>query len=476
MEPEEQAKLNIDRRSLSDELKATLADESAAGSNGRTSGEVAIAEARRGPTLRNVTSERTNIRIAFITNDTAVLTPGSSAQQHYADLAQFVGEIHLLVLKPGRGEGTVERPMPNVWLYHLPGRYSWQRVYLAWETARRHLRFNGVVQPDVVVATDPFAAGLAAWVVSWRLRRQWQVHIKENVFSLEWISQAKERKRLFRLARFVVARARSVRTATARIKQYAAPLAHRDADVAVLPHRFNLSAYRATPALDLHQQYSQYILLVMADGVFSAESPLHEVFAGVHKLLHNPRVGLLVRGSGKAKSLFTEKVKLLGIERQVVFLPGDQDPVPMYQSADIFVETGLDSDADERVLRAIAAGTSVVCYRNDFRAGIITDGEAGFLVEPSDSFTLGQHVRRLINDSPLRTKFSLQANAIAEEQLHEDVHSYFQAFRDSIAGAIVASPAPVAEETELAAQPAAVPEAPPLQRTDATVPPPPATS
>ncbi|HMA78288.1 MAG TPA: glycosyltransferase [Candidatus Paceibacterota bacterium] len=479
--PEESIpKMSLDRRSLKDELTAALAEETTVDRpQGIQVGEVSIRDARRGASLRATATERTDIRIAFCTSDTDVLTPGSAAQQHYADLAQFVGEIHLLVLKPGRGAVTVERPMKNVWVYHVPGRHSLQHLMRVWQTARQHLRFNTVVQPDILVATDPFTAGVATWLVSKLLHRPWQLHITENVFSLEWIVRSREHKRRHRVARFVAGRATSVQVANARIKQSAAAYCSRDTDISVLPHLYNLSAFQAPQPVNLREQYPQYSMLIMADGLFTADSPLHDVFAAIHKLLQNPRIGLLVRGTGRAKALFTQKVELLNIAPQVVWLDSSADPVPAYQSADIFIETGTDSDANERLLRAIAAGTAVVCYHNDFRDGILEDGETGFMVPAGESFMLGQQVRTLVNDSALRARFAMRAKQVAAEQLHEDVHTYFQAYRDSIASAIAPLPQTVdtsPSEAEPAPEMVAMAEPTPLvpvERPTPTVPVPP---
>jgi glycosyltransferase involved in cell wall biosynthesis len=485
MPEEPQPTMRLERRSLKDEVQAALKDDQITTNTpqGIQPGEVAIAAARRGTRLRTEASERTDIRIAFITSNTEVLTPGTATQQHYADLAQFVGEVHLLVLSTGRGAVKVERPMKNVWVYHIPGRHSVQQIIRAWQTARQHLRFNDVVQPDVLVATDPFTAGVATWLVSKLLHRPWQLHITENVFSLEWLIQSRANKRRHRLARFVTGRAPSVQVANAHIKRSAEPYCRADAQLMVLPHLYNLAAFQAEQPVDLRTQYPQYSLLILADGLFTADSPLHDVFAGIHHILKNPRIGLLVRGTGRAKALFTEKVELLQIAPQVVWLDPNADPVPAYQSADLFIETGTDSDANERVLRAIAAGTAVVCYHNDFRAGLLVDGESAFLVPAGESFALGQQVRVLVNDSAMRAQFAMRAKQVAKEQLHEDINTYFQAYRDSIAGAIAPLPhtataepttAPVLPEEEPAPAPAAA-----VERVVPTVPvpptPPPAT-
>tara|TARA_B100000508_G_C11456736_1_gene277098 strand:- start:603 stop:1916 length:1314 start_codon:yes stop_codon:yes gene_type:complete len=398
--------------------------------------QVTVEAARAAEPIRQSATQRTSVRMLFVTTDTDVLTPGTPMQQHYADLAQFVGEVHIMVITTGRTQAKIERPMGNVWLYHVSGRHLYEQVWQARATARQHLRFNGVVQPDVIVATDPFVSGAAAWLIARSLRRPWQVHLRENIYTLEWLAKAKENKRQKRIARFVLRRARSVRVSTEQIKTALKTHVGAISDVALLPHLFNLSAYRQPPRSDVHEQYPQYTFIMLAEGELAAESTLHSVFAATHQLLKNSKVGLLIRGDGRAKALFTEKATLLGILEQVVFVGKETDAVPHYQTADVLVEAGTDADGDEHVLRAIAASTPVVAYRNDFRAGVIVDGESGFLCEPGDSYTLGMRIRTLLNDSARRKQFAMRAKNVAQDQLHEDVGTYYQAYRDTIASVI----------------------------------------
>lgn len=438
-EPElAQTQSNDEGPSLRDTVAAALEKESTrqagetAGDFGLAPGQVTVQEARRAKPLRVVESDRTDVRVLFITCDTDVLQPGTATQQHYADLAQFVGEVHILVLKTGRGKTKTERPMRNVWVYQLSGAHALEHAWEARRFAKRQLSFNGVVQPDAIVATDPVSAGAAAWAIAWTLARPWQLHLSEDIFSAEWVQDSQHSKGTARLARFILGRAKSIRTSSDYLKQRVEKRLSSKKDIQLLPHLFNLSAYRKKQETDLHDQYPQYKILLLAAGRYSADSTLHEVFAALNQQLHRSYVGLLIRGSGTAKQLFTEKVQLLGIEKQVVFLPASGDPVAQFQSADVFIETALDKTGDERVLRAIAAGTAVVAYRNDFRASVITDGESGFLCDPHDSVMLGHLVRRLQNDTTLRRQFARRAADIAQDQLHEDVRTYYLAFRDTI--------------------------------------------
>lgn len=421
-----------DQPSLKDKIDEVLAAPKIA--QAEVAATMSVRQARRAEPVRKTTSARSKVRMAFITGEQTIFESGSQAQQWYADLAQTVGELHVMVTTVGRDTPTIERPMTNVLLYKVPGRHTLERVRAVRNAARQHLRFNGVARPDVIVSTDPFVAGVSGWLISRMLARPWQVHLHENYFSKSWVATHAGNKKRLRLARFVLRRARSVRTTTTGIaelvrRQFRIP------DTQVLPHLFNLSAYQEPAAAVLKDTY-QHPLIIMTEGEYRADSALHDVFAATHPLLQRRQVALLVRGSGPAKHLFTEKVALLGVATQVIFETTDTDAVSRYQGADIVVVADTTSVGDEQVLRAVAAGTAVVAYRNDFREQLLEDGTSGFLCEPGDSYALGTQIRTLVNDSARRAQFAMRAKNITHDQLHEDRATYFKAVRDSIASVL----------------------------------------
>ena len=393
---------------------------------------ISVRQAKRAKPLRQSVSNRSNVRVLFITADASFLEPGTPAQQHFADIAQFMAEIHIMFLRTGTGEMMSQRPMPNVWIYHVYGKYRFQRIWSARQAAKHHLTFSNVVRPDMIVALDPFEAGLAARTIAKMLKRPWQVHLRINPFNLDWLAQKKGNQQLGKLARRVLNSAPSARTANQSIADALTKRFKRLTDVAVLPRRYNLSAYEVPMTDDIHATYRQFSFIMLAEGPLQAESHLHEVIAGTHQILRSERIGLVIIGTGRAKQLFVEKAKLLGIERNVVFVDDTVNRPLYYQTADIFIEADAGLSGDERVLRAIAAHTPVVAYTNEFRSGFLKDGQSALLCEEHDSYTLGQAARRLLNDQSLRHQFALRAASIANEQIHEDVTTYFKAYRSSI--------------------------------------------
>ncbi|MFM9972782.1 MAG: glycosyltransferase family 4 protein [Burkholderiales bacterium] len=126
---------------------------------------------------------------------------------------------------------------------------------------------------------------------------------------------------------------------------------------------------------------------------------------------------LLMVGDGPGAENLRRQVLELGIESQVS-MPGNQaDVVPWLRAMDIFV---LPSYANEGVPQALmqaqACGIPVISTAVGSIAEIVSDGETGLLVTPSDVASLGAAIIRLRNDATLRQKLAAGGLAQAEER------------------------------------------------------------
>jgi glycosyltransferase involved in cell wall biosynthesis len=422
------------QRALEAEVAETLAPEATA--------VVPVREAKRAAKVLEVVRERTNTRPLMVSDDPTLLLPGSAAQQELLSLASYFDEIHCLVVTVGRRARATQRLAPNVYCYQVTGGYWWSRLFSAYETARKNLVFHGAVRPDYVVSTSPGEAGRVGWLLQWYLKRPWQVQVRDNPYDVTKLITDPDFKAKRRLANFVLRRADSVRTGTEKIQTEVLGRVKRLTDVEVLPHHYNLAAYQAgTPLFDVHERYPDYVFIMLAHGPLTADSSLHDTFAAAKNMLKNPRIGLIVIGTGPAKTLFEEKVKLLGMERNVVFVTKEDDLVSYYKTADLFIETSTGAESEEHILRAIGAAIPIVAYETPLRTDLIENGESSFLCEPRDSYALGQQLTAFLNSNRLRTQFRQRLREVVAPRLSEDPTTYLLALRDSMDGVLRTLPA-----------------------------------
>ena len=127
-----------------------------------------------------------------------------------------------------------------------------------------------------------------------------------------------------------------------------------------------------------------------------------------------PDIRLIIAGPGlNLRKRYEIKVRMQRI-KDVVFTGGvPHEELPRYyQTADIFCAPATGKESFGIVLlEAMALGKPIVATCNAGYASVITDGEQGLLVPPHNSKSLGQALKRLIDDPSLRSRIG--ANGLA---------------------------------------------------------------
>ncbi len=384
---------------------------------------------------------RVKSRVLIVTTDENVLLDGSSVRVKYTKLAAELDELHVMCVIPRAGKESFDRAGDNVWFYQVRGKSWWSLPWSARSAAREALTWNGAPRPDIVVGVDLFEAGWSAWLISRAFDRPLQYHVFTDPFDPEYLTAALDNNWRLRVAKFLLRRAKSVRTGTGELKESLLKRYRRLSDIAVLPRFYQFTnLLGGQPAFDLHERLRDFVFIMLSFGPLTAGSHLHDLFASLHRLLRNPRVGLLVVGDGPARDIFTEKVKILGIEKNVVFKKEVEDLVSYLKTSDLLIEMGIDEESEIRVLQAAAAGLPAVMRATALRRDLFKDGVSGFLCEPDDLLCVTEKTSKFINTSALRRQFSKYAEDIAKERLHEDPSAHYQALALSIESVLVSDP------------------------------------
>lgn len=411
----------------------------------RRQNQVDVAVERRARPIIDPDTGRSHSRVLFITSDPSVLESGSMRHRAFVDFARYTDELHVLVLLERRGSSCTTRVGENMWLYTAHARTWWLLPFAARKVAQRMLVFNNNVRPDLVVSTDPVAAGLAGYLIAGTFERPWQIHVTENIWSERYATAHKGAFWRRLVARFLLRRVKSVRTTTARLKERVSAQFPHISDLRVLPKFFNFAGFlEATPQYDLRERYPDFAFIILTFAPLTADSPLHDTFAALYRTLKNPRIGMIVIGEGPAKALFEQKVELLGLTESVIFVAKPEDLASHLKTASVLVMTDTTHASEEHVLTATAAGLPLVAYETELRADLFENGTSAFLVPEGDITALTKKTQLFMNSPALKKLFSRNAKQIARDRLIEDPDLYHRAYRESIES-ILTTYAPPAE-------------------------------
>lgn len=419
-------------------LKSDSSDSAEVQTLNQDDGQVSTSEAISSRAVLNIAAGRDSSRVLFVTMNESIFTPDSTDRKEYVRLAKHFDEVHVMCLIARRGEDSLDRAGDNVWFYRVQEKHWWTLPWRARSAAKEALMWNDSFRPDVIVGIDPFEAGLAARLIAGKWKRPYQLHIKTDPFVPNFKELAPDNNWRLRMANYLLKRTKSIRTKTTLLKNVLIKHYPKILDIDVLPRFYNFTGLlSAQPTINLHKRYPDFAFIILTFGTLTANSHLHDVFSALHRTLKNPRIGLIVVGDGPAKELFTEKVKLLGIEKNTVFKKAPEDLASYLKTANVLAEMDTSEEADARVLQAAAAGLPIVATKTDLRSDLFGEGHSAFLAEPKDFLDFSQKVSKLINVVALRKQFSDNAQAIAKDRLNEDPEAHYMALRDTIESLLV---------------------------------------
>jgi sugar transferase (PEP-CTERM/EpsH1 system associated) len=119
----------------------------------------------------------------------------------------------------------------------------------------------------------------------------------------------------------------------------------------------------------------------------------------------------LIVGDGSEMPGLQERVRTLGIDRDVVFAGFRSDVSKLNYIMDVFVLPSFSEGTSMALLEAMAAGVPVVATRVGGNTELIEDGISGYLVESDSVDELTTALEKIAGSPELRTEFAATARA-----------------------------------------------------------------
>jgi glycosyltransferase involved in cell wall biosynthesis len=125
---------------------------------------------------------------------------------------------------------------------------------------------------------------------------------------------------------------------------------------------------------------------------------------------------LVLLVAGKDDSIpFEARIRQLGLQERVAFLPSRSDVQWYYAAADAYVGPSLEDTFAQPPAEAMACGLPVITSATNGTAEIMTDGVDGLIIQdPADVAGLASRIRMLHDDPVLRQRLGEQASLTAQ--------------------------------------------------------------
>lgn len=398
---------------------------------------VTVDEARNEEPVVEVVSSRTQSRLLIITKDVTVMQEGSPTYKRIVDESGHFLEIHVIVMNYADGETKIPitRLTANAWLYPTNSSSWWTLAFDAYRMARAQLIFGGGFRADIIVAEDPFEAGLVARYLAKKYERPFQVHIYEDFFDDTFIASQKYPALYEWFTHHLIEDATSVRTKT-EFQRRAIIEERKDLEqyTELLPSYYSLDAWDAfQPTCNLHEKYPQFRFIILHVSTMQKGSHTEDVLIGASKILKRyPTIGLVIVGSGPLRSALEKTTISLGLQQQVEFEPMPVELMSYMKTANVFVHLSEDGAEDELILMAATAKLPLIAHKDGLAGKLFVDGESACLCATGDVDCVADSINRYLNENHDRANFALNAHATVFERIEQDYGAYLKAYAESI--------------------------------------------
>ncbi len=396
-------------------------------------------------------SDRQRIRLLLVTTDTSVFVEGSQLYNEYRELAEYFDELHIIVLSD-RAQALPDslRLAERAWVYATNSRSMLFAIYDAYRIAGKQLSFAAGFRADAIAATNPFEAGIVAYLVGRRYARPVQVHVSHNPFESYFVSEREGNNWRRLAARFVLPRAdclvaRSERIGEMLTKRYR----DRTDRLITLPPFRDLSFFRdAQPASDLHVRYPQFKFIILAIASLHARNKIDfAIDACVHTIRQYPTVGLVIVGDGPEQGRLKKRVLAAGVHNQVVFEPESEDVVSHLKTANLLISTATSEEADATLAAAAAAGLPVLTVAGGIADTLFEDKVNAFVCPADDMVCFQACIGEFLSNNQLRTTFSINSRSAVFSVVEQDAAAYRAAYAQAAESCVVRTfPGPDAPE------------------------------
>ena len=141
----------------------------------------------------------------------------------------------------------------------------------------------------------------------------------------------------------------------------------------------------------------------------------HNYFIEAAKMLidEGVRAKFIIAGTGSYEAELKNKVKHLGLDKDVIFTGFITDVDKLMNITDIQVNASYGTEATSlALLEGMSIGVPAVVSDFGGNPGVITDGENGFVVPKQNSAALKSGIERLLNDEAMYNKMSEKSKEI----------------------------------------------------------------
>ncbi|OJI07336.1 hypothetical protein BK004_01220 [bacterium CG10_46_32] len=361
----------------------------------------------------------------MLSTDVSILAVGSEAQNRMKEYGSLADRLAIVVCTTGAPRQEFE--ISNM-VRAIPTN-SRTKILYAWDILRVVKQLvRGTI--DVITAQDPFETGLAGWLISRRLKSKLQLQVHTDFLSPYFRRESFKNRIRVLLAKWLLAKADSIRVVSERIKQSLIGLGLPEEKIVVLPIFVDVEKIQSEQvAVRAHKKYPQFDVVILMVSRLEPEKNITlalRAFAEVARKHSN--TGLVILGAGSQETSLKQLVVRYQLQSSVVFEGAVQHTIPYYQSADIFLNTSNYEGYGRTLIEAAASGCPIITTD----VGVVGERinkDTSLVVPVGDSAAVEEAMSKLITDEKKRNDLGRAAQESVQKL--GDAQSYLEQYKQS---------------------------------------------
>jgi glycosyltransferase involved in cell wall biosynthesis len=346
--------------------------------------------------------------VLSIGSDQNLFKEGSAVRARAAEYGKLFRELHIVCFTRKSSSLSVSQIAPNVWAYPTNSLHKIFYVNDGIDLAKKTYREKLAGNRTVITVQDPFESGIVGAFLKRILKLPLHVQLHTDFFHHEFTAGSVLNKIRVWIAPFVMRRANSVRVVSEHLRLLVCNAYDLDPTrVAVLPIFVDVEKLAAAaPEFSLHDQHPGFSTFVLMVSRLTAEKNISlglRVFAkAAHEMTH---AALSIVGSGPLEWRLKREAQALGIADRVFFEGWQNNTLPYYKSADVFMLASSFEGYGMTVIEAAACKTPIVATHVGIVREIIPQKFERFISEIGDEKNLTSSLAELLEGREIRQEY-----------------------------------------------------------------------
>lgn len=295
------------------------------------------------------------MKTLMISLDKKILDAGSLAAER---MIKNAGEDFLFILIPNDKKSEIDLDEKVFVASTGGGKFCqfFKLIFLGKEKIKKY-------QIETITVQDPFFIGLAGWILKFLTGVKLEIQLHGDFYSNDYYKKNSLIDFFrFYLGKFIIKKASSVRVVGERIKKSLIKMGVAENKIIVRPVTIDYEWIKNyQPKNNLHEKYPVYSKIFLFLGRFDRVkniSWLIDIFCSV--IEKKKDCLLLLVGGGREEDCIKQKIKKLGLEKNVIVEGWTDDPIGYLKTAACLVFSSSSEGYGLVAMEAKAAGTPVI--------------------------------------------------------------------------------------------------------------------